>query len=155
MKHRITAPVILLLGLIALIPSAYAQSLPPSMAYSSSILVRNHSVERNQNLMIAGNDLIKSDLAAYDLSEIPAMPDTAFRIPKVSSSTIEADQNVGISGGASDESSSKLHRSIGLLGVLAIAYLATRKRPNPRMQQDISELRNFPKKRLAHHEAHA
>jgi hypothetical protein len=41
------------------------------------------------------------------------------------------------------------------MGVLAIAYLATRKRPNPRMQADISELRNFPKKRLAHHQAHA
>jgi hypothetical protein len=47
-------------------------------------------------------------------------------------------------------STSKLRRSGVLLGILAIAYLATRKRRNPQLETDASEPRDFPKKRLAH-----
>ena len=155
MKLLPASPILLLLFGLAIIPAAFAQSLPASMAYSSSILVRNAPAETSQKLLIAGNSLTQEHRSAFDLSEIPAAPDSVVRDSKASSNSAKADENAGVASVASETSTSKLQRSMALLGVLAIAYLATRKRPNPRMKADISELRNFPKKRLAHHEAHA
>lgn len=140
---------------LAISPAAFAQSLPASMAFSSSVLVRHAPAETGQKLLIAGNSLIQDDYSAFDLSEIPAAPDSVVRDSKIPSTTVVADGNADFANAGSSASSSKLRRAAALLGVLAVAYLATRKRPNARMKADISELRNFPKKRLAHHEAHA
>lgn len=145
-----TITLLLLFGL-AIIPAVFAQSLPASMAYSSSALVRITPAETGQKLLIAGNSLTQDHRPAYDLSKIPDAPDSVARNSKVSSTPVMADENAHAANG----SVSKTRGFAVLLGVLAIAYLATRKRENPRMKSDISELRNFPKKRLARNEAHA
>ena len=155
MKRLPSSLILLLLFGMTVVPAAFGQSLPASMAYSSSALVRGAPTETSQNLLIAGNSLTHDQRSAFDLSVIPAVPDFVVRDARVSSSTVMADENAGVANAGSDTSISKFYRSMALLGVLAIAYLATRKRPNPRMKADISELRNFPKKRLAHHGAHA
>jgi hypothetical protein len=151
MKRLPAFLILLLLFGPAFVPAVFGQSLPASMAYSSSMLVHDTSVGTGQKLLITGNSLDLDQRSSLDLSAIPAAPDSVVRNPNLPSATAEADENTD----DANNSTSKLSRSAALLGVLAIAYLATRKRPNPRMQADISELRNFPKKRLAHHGAHA
>ena len=122
------------------------------MAYSSSALILGAPAETGQKLLIAGNNLAQEQRSAFDLSRIPAAPDSVVRNARTASSALVAEGNTVAE---LSDSTSKVHRSALLLGVLAIAYLATRKRENPRMKSDISELRNFPKKRLARNEAHA
>jgi hypothetical protein len=155
MKRQHSSPILALLFIVAIIPAAFAQSLPASMAYSSSIIVRHAQAESTQILMIAGNSLTQDYRSGFDLSDIPAAPDSVVRDSKGSSSIMTAGGNTNLAKGETNVSTSKLYRSAMLLGVLAIAYLATQKRTNSRMKADISEMRNFPKKRLAHREAHA
>ena len=146
--HRHLSPILLLLFGLAGSPAALAQSLPASMAYSSSILVRQAPADASQKLLIADNSLIQEHYSAFDLSDIPAAPDFVVRDSRISSSETKPEEDFA---NTSLSTTSKLRRSAALLGVLAIAYLATRRRPTA----DISEMRNFPKKRLAQHEAHA
>jgi hypothetical protein len=152
MKRLSATLILLLLFGLAIIPAVMGQSLPASMAYSSSALILDAPAETGQKLLIAGNNLAHEQRSVFDLSRIPAAPDSVVRNSKIASSTMTIDGNTVAELGAS---TSKVRRSALLLGVLAIAYLATRKRENPRMKSDISELRNFPKKRLARKEAHA
>jgi hypothetical protein len=125
------------------------------MAYSSSILVHNVPSDTNHGLLIADNSLAQDHRSTFDMSKIPAAPDTVVRNSKTSSPAAVSKERAPAAMASSEVSISKMGRSVILLVLLAIAYLATRRRPNPRMQQDISELRNFPKKRLARREAHA
>jgi hypothetical protein len=146
------APIVSLLMGLAINPAASAQSLPASMAYPSPLLFRHTPSSPGHELLIADNGLALDHRSAFDMSKIPAAPDAVVRSRKTSSPealstpAAPAPPQAGVS---------KLARSGMLLAVLAIAYLVTRKRPDQRMRPDISELRNFPKKRLARREAHA
>jgi len=135
--------------LVAAMPAAYAQNLPASMAYSSPILALNMPVDGSQKLLVAGNSLAQDHRTGYDLSEIPSAPESVVRQPRVPATASKTDAAKG------SASTSKLRSSGVLLGVLAIAYLATRKRRHPQLEADVSESRDLPKKRLAHQEARA
>ncbi|RPJ32512.1 MAG: hypothetical protein EHM17_13085 [Verrucomicrobiaceae bacterium] len=162
MKRSPTLTVLAALLSLAAITAASAQNLPASMAYSSSALVRGTSTDAGQKLLIAGNSLGLESHAGFDLSIIPSTPGSAVRnsrIPSTAKSApapaVPTGERAALADSTTSTGHSKLGRSVALLGVLTIAYLASRKRSNPRMHGDISELRNFPKKRLAHREARA
>ena len=151
MKRLPATIILLLLFGLAMIPAVFAQSLPAPMAYPSSGMFLNTPAESGQKLLIAGNSLARDHRPVFDLGRIPAAPDFVARNSRIQSISMMAGENAH----AAKDSASKLRRSAMLLGVLAIAYLATRKRREPLLQSDVSELRDFAKKRLAHREAHA
>lgn len=148
-QNPASALLLLLFALAAAMSSAFAQSLPASMAYTSPILALNMPVDGSQNLLVAGNSLAQDHRTGFDLSEIPPAPESVVRHPRVPATTSQTDD------AKASASTSKLRRSGVLLGVLAIAYLATRKRRHPQVKADASEPRDLEKKRLAQHEARA
>lgn len=155
MKSHPAPLIVMLLVLLDITTAAFAQTLPASVADSSSILERIASVETGPKLLIVGNSLAQAHSAAFDLSAIPAAPDSVIRDPKPSPITLTKAENTASSDADSDSDPSPIQRSMALMGVLAIACFAIRKRPDPPVRADMPEMRNFPKKRLAHHQAHA
>ena len=162
MKRLSTAPFLKALFCLATINAASAQSLPSSMAYPDSAIVRVPA-DASQKLLIVGNSLVPENTFGLDFSQIPANPGTVIR-QAASPTTNQSGSSVDgtrMAGTATVDDTgfqaplTRKARSVALVGVLGIILLMTRKRPNERMHGDISELRNFPKKRLAHREAHA
>lgn len=153
MKRRFL-PVLMALFCAVTSPGAFAQNLPGSMARPVSAGIHLAAHGQGQQLLVTGNTLVVSANAGIDLGIIPSDPESA--VPSSLSSPAAAGIQDHLHQVAPQaDSTTGTARFAALLGGLSIIWLGRRKLSQPCPEGDISELRNFPKNRLAHHVAGA